>query len=228
MGGLATLVLRLAGPMQAWGTEARWEVRDAGSEPSKSGVVGLLAAALGRSRTESVDDLAHLRMGVRIEREGILKKDYQTAKDVALATDKKSGDVVSTRYYLADAEFLVALEGSQDLLEHLQAALDAPVFPLFLGRKSFLPSSLVNLPDSLYRSESVQQVLRARPWVPSLGKGGPPDQLRVVEETDNRGGSGVRRDQPVGASFSSREFVLRYVTTYWIDTPRQDVRSRGG
>jgi CRISPR system Cascade subunit CasD len=213
--------------MQAWGTEAKWEVRDAGREPSKSGVVGILAAALGRSRAEPVDDLAHLRMGVRVEREGVLKKDFQTAMDVSVLTGGRR-QIVSTRYYLADAEFLVALEGPQGLLNVLNAALDAPVFPTFLGRKSFLPSSPIQLRDGLYPDAPLQQVLRTRQWAPSLGKGDPPARLRVIEETERAQGDAVRRDQPVGASFASREFLLRYVTTYWVEPPLQNVRGEDG
>ena len=43
---MSVLLLRLAGPMQAWGTQSRFTVRDTGLEPSKSGVIGLLCAAL--------------------------------------------------------------------------------------------------------------------------------------------------------------------------------------
>ena len=76
---MSTLLLRLAGPMQSWGTQSRFSVRDTGLEPSKSGVVGLLCAALGLPRHEEVDHLAALSMGVRVDSEGALKMDYQTA-----------------------------------------------------------------------------------------------------------------------------------------------------
>jgi len=76
---MTTLLLRLAGPMQSWGTQSRFDHRDTGLEPSKSGVVGLLCAALGRPRAADGSDLAALRMGVRVDREGVLKVDYQTA-----------------------------------------------------------------------------------------------------------------------------------------------------
>jgi CRISPR system Cascade subunit CasD len=39
---MAVLLLRLAGPMQAWGTQSRFVNRDTELEPSKSGVIGLL------------------------------------------------------------------------------------------------------------------------------------------------------------------------------------------
>lgn len=67
---MSTLLLRLAGPMQAWGTDSKFEVRGAGREPSKSGVIGLLAAALGRSRDSDLSDLNALRFGIRVEQEG--------------------------------------------------------------------------------------------------------------------------------------------------------------
>ena len=44
---MAVLMLRLAAPMQSWGTDSKFEVRKTNREPTKSGVVGLLAAALG-------------------------------------------------------------------------------------------------------------------------------------------------------------------------------------
>ena len=83
-----TLLFRLAGPMQSWGVQSRFTVRDTGLEPSKSGVIGLVCAALGRARNQPVDDLAALRMGVRVDREGKLAKDYHTALDVIKAKGK--------------------------------------------------------------------------------------------------------------------------------------------
>ena len=67
---MPTLLLRLVGPMQSWGTTSRFDERDTGKEPSKSGVIGLLAAALGIDRENWVDlaPLTRLRMGVRHDR----------------------------------------------------------------------------------------------------------------------------------------------------------------
>ena len=75
---MPTLLIRLQGPLQSWGTRSRFDHRDTWPYPTKSGVVGLLAAALGRDRREDVSDLAALRMGVRVDRKGVLKVDYQT------------------------------------------------------------------------------------------------------------------------------------------------------
>lgn len=49
---MATLLLRLAAPLQAWGADSKFETRKTGREPTKSGVIGLLAAALGLRRDE--------------------------------------------------------------------------------------------------------------------------------------------------------------------------------
>lgn len=104
---MATLLLQLVGPMQAWGVTSRFDERDSGLEPSKSGVIGLLCAALGRDRAEPVDDLAALRMGVRVDREGLLMRDYQTATGLLLASGKPDHKrtAISPRFYLADAAF---------------------------------------------------------------------------------------------------------------------------
>ncbi|MHC1771726.1 MAG: type I-E CRISPR-associated protein Cas5/CasD [Flexilinea sp.] len=137
-----TILMRFVGPMQSWGIESNFTVRDSGLEPSKSGVIGIVCAALGRPRDASVDDLTCLRMGVRVDREGMLRSDYQISQNVldSSGSSHKSA-VTSTRYYLADAAFLVGLEGNDiDLLEQIQHALQYPRWGLFLGRKAFPPS----------------------------------------------------------------------------------------
>ena len=73
---MSTLLLRLAAPLQAWGINSKFDIRKTEREPSKSGVVGLLAAALGRRRDESLDDLTALTFGIRSDKEGELLKDF--------------------------------------------------------------------------------------------------------------------------------------------------------
>ena len=131
---MSTLLLRLAAPLQAWGINSKFDIRKTEREPSKSGVVGLLAAALGRRRDESLDDLTALTFGIRSDKEGELLKDFHM-----VLKDKKTS-YVTTRYYLADAIFLVGLESQDEtFLKTLDQALQAPVFPLFLGRRSPFP-----------------------------------------------------------------------------------------
>ena len=77
---MSTLLLRLAAPLQAWGTDSKFEVRRTNREPSKSGVIGLLAAALGLRRDADLSKLSALRFGVRVDRNGEVIKDFHMAK----------------------------------------------------------------------------------------------------------------------------------------------------
>ena len=67
---MATLLMRLAGPMQSWGTTSRFDQRDTGKEPSKSGVVGLLAAVLVHAEKRTADPVGPTEdaLGRRIDR----------------------------------------------------------------------------------------------------------------------------------------------------------------
>lgn len=206
---MATLLLQLAGPLQSWGTASRFDERDSQLEPSKSGVIGLLCAALGRDRAERVDDLAALRMGVRCDREGSLTRDFHTATGVLVATGKPDlgRTVISPRYYLADAVFLVGLESNDTaLLRTLHAALKQPVWPLALGRKSCPPGRPIWLPDGLWDDDLLTTLGKYPRLVPLRRE--QKNELRVMLEHDSEGA--VRFDQPVGP-FASRRFGPRYV-----------------
>ena len=108
---MATLLLRLAGPLQSWGVDSKFETRGTLDFPTKSGVIGLLAAALGYSRDEPLDRLNKLKFGVRVDKEGVRLHDYHTAKG-------KKDTYVTHRYYLSDAVFLAGLESGGSALCH--------------------------------------------------------------------------------------------------------------
>lgn len=183
------LLLRLEGPLQSWGTRARWDVRDTAPEPTKSGVVGLLGCALGCERgdplLETLD--AALRFGVRVEAPGRVLEDFQTITDflptaggefkvmggtksaAALRTtpDVKPATIISPRFYLEDAAFLVALAARDDapsgLLTRCADALHSPRWTLFLGRKCCVASRpiLDTLTDDY---ADLEDALRRHPW----------------------------------------------------------------
>ena len=165
--GKPILLLRLEGPLQSWGSRSRWDVRDTQPEPTKSGIVGLLGCALGygygdRRLEDELD--AGLRFGVRVEAPGRVLEDFQTVTDflptgggdfkvlggtksaAALRSDPgaRPATILSPRFYLEDAAFLVALEAvpgaADDLLTRSAAALQRPAWPLFLGRKACVPT----------------------------------------------------------------------------------------
>ncbi len=201
---MSTLLMRLSGPMQAWGVQSRFGVRDTLREPSKSGVIGLLAAAQGRPRSAPIDDLAVLRMGVRVDREGTLLRDYHTAQNVYRAKGGIKPTELSTRYYLSDACFLVGLEGELVLLDALHKALRDPVWSLFLGRRAFVPAEPIWLADGLSAYGLVEALL-GYPWL----KGEPAMYPLVRMVIEDRQGSEVRMDQP--RTFEPRQYAPRQV-----------------
>jgi CRISPR system Cascade subunit CasD len=225
---MPTLLLRLVGPMQSWGTTSRFDQRDTGKEPSKSGVTGLLAAALGieRENWDNLKPLTHLAMGVRHDRPGIPKRDYQTAgcsddNTIIKADGTPSKDgVVSQRFYLADAAFLVALQSDErPLLDKIYRALKDPVWPLALGRKSYVPSEPIYIENAL-QNVPLRQALLRWPWIakPRKWETLPEKLLITLESTD---GSGVlKMDQPL-SSFAERRFGARYVNSEWILFPQE-------
>ena len=222
---MSVLLMRLAGPMQAWGTQSRFSVRDTGLEPSKSGVIGLLCAALGKPRHETsgdgfptLADLARLRMAVRVDRPGTMLADYHTAQDVAKADGqrpRRRGDptftVTSTRYYLADADFLVGLAGPADLLRDLDTALGNPTWPLYLGRRAFLPAMSVRVADGLRKDGELPDALKTQPWWKRTERENPPETLRIVVETDEPVEGEVRNDIPLSFVSRRRSFAVRRV-----------------
>ncbi len=220
---MPTLLLRLVGPMQSWGTTSRFDQRDTGKEPSKSGVIGLLAAAMGidRENWTDLEPLTRLSLGVRYDRPGVPKKDYQTAgcaeTDTIIKADgtpSKDG-VVSNRFYLADAAFLVGLEGADRVfLEKAHAALQNPIWPLALGRKSYLPSELVWIKNGV-QDVSLREALAKWPWLGTLRRWEePPKKLRL--SLDSKDGSGLlKMDQPL-SSFAERRFGTRFVQSEWL------------
>jgi len=212
---MATLLMRISAPLQSWGTQSNFSHRDTGREPSKSGIVGLLCAALGRPRSEPVADLNALRMGVRIDQPGTILRDFHTAGNggyykVSGGIERKN-PIVSHRYYLADAKFLVGLEGDATLLAQLQAALQQPTWFLFFGRKAFVPTERIWLSDGLRDADLVAALSQYL----FLGANKNAKRLRLVVEDEN--GSVVRNDQPL--SFQSRRFLPRYLREFWVSNP---------
>ncbi|WP_445548498.1 type I-E CRISPR-associated protein Cas5/CasD [Frankia sp. CiP1_Cm_nod1] len=149
------MVLRLAGPVQSWGGTSMFNRRETLAEPTKSGLVGLLAAAQGRRRTDPIEDLLELVFGVRTDQPGTLLRDYHTVSDYrgvplpsasvsAKGTQKPTSPAkythVTERFYLQDAVFVVAVAAPDPVLVTLAEALRNPAFPLALGRRACPPT----------------------------------------------------------------------------------------
>ena len=149
------LVMRLAGPLQSWGVRSQFNRRETAGAPTKSGIVGLLAAAQGRTRHDVIDDLVGLSVGVRTDQPGSLLRDFHTVSDyrgvplpsatvTRKGVQKRTGPAkfthVTQRYYLQDAVFVAAVSGPSALLASLLGAMRQPAYPLSLGRRACVPT----------------------------------------------------------------------------------------
>lgn len=226
-----TLFLRLEGPLQSWGERGRWSVRDTALEPTKSGVIGLIACALGYREDEQIRPLSQkTHMGVRVDAPGRLITDYHTigggyeyptlltAEGKPKKTPKGQPHTeISLRDYLCDASFLIALQvkdpADADLIAQMAAALQNPVWPFYLGRKSCLPGAPVfagtgsypDLETALTQHSSFTPYYR-----PSYRERGKPLTPRMVIETEKPIG---RRHRDNIHSRRYRIFHPRYTTT---------------
>ncbi|MDO4606001.1 MAG: type I-E CRISPR-associated protein Cas5/CasD [Bowdeniella nasicola] len=214
---MTTLLLRLAGPMQAWGSQSRFATRATELWPSKSGVVGMLAAALGRARRESVADLAELPMAVRIEMPGTVLSDFHTAhnRDKAMP--------LTQRFYLHDAMFLVGIAAGDDLLHELNEALVRPRFPLALGRRSCPPAFPWNLGlrEAPLATAITSEEWHASEWFQRECSFGAGYKARVVAdagvlELDDSAEEFEVRDNPVSFDPARRQYGLRKVESMLI------------
>ena len=192
-----TIFLCLEGPLQAWGDTSKFVIRRTMDAPTKSGVLGLLCCAMGLSRQaarERLPELKDLAMGVRVDRPGIRWWDYHTVgADIGMTTaggglkTGAQGTLITRREYLADASFLVALQGDAKMIHDIAAAIASPKRPVFLGRKSCPPSAPVYAkpredepwtnPDCY---ETLDMALKAAPWHPRY-KGDPMPQNGMLE-----------------------------------------------
>lgn len=179
--------------MQSWGTRSRWDVRDTGPEPTKSGVIGLIGCAMGLHRNDQeLERLDRdLLFGIRIDRPGVVSTDYHTvsgyhrtaagdfkhsegtAASLAKAREHRESTIVSPRDYIHDAAFLVALTSNNStLLRQIAGELEhpdwpgnlrRPNWPLYLGRKACVPSRPI-FERLANEYESLEHALEGEPW----------------------------------------------------------------
>ena len=79
---MKNMLLTLKGPMQSWGTSSRFTKRRTSSEPSKSGIIGLLAAAQGRRRVDPIEDLVDLKLADVYKRQTDIRQRVATGAPI--------------------------------------------------------------------------------------------------------------------------------------------------
>lgn len=230
---MSVLALPLAAPLQSWGTSARFARRGTENAPSKSGVVGLLAAALGlrRDADDQLAELAALRFGVRIDQPGTRIRDFQTAHHL----DTGEAMPLSDRFYLADAVFIAAVEGDGALIDRLATALRTPAYLPYLGRRSCPPARPLQ-PTVHHGGASLTQVLADEPWQAAAWHQERRShqqhvELTVLVEAHTTGGApepqgDTLHDQPISYNPRHRRYALRTVHSDTVTVANRHARSR--
>ncbi len=224
MSDTAYVALLLDGPLQSWGFASRFQRRTTALHPTKSGIVGLIAAAMGLAKGSveeraMLQQLATLRMSsIAIPREApgsdepppvTRLDDYHTVLNTRRASGVPSKDAVVThRQYLLDARFGIILTGDRLVLERAATALQNPIWGVWFGRKSCIPAEPIF--RGLFNTElEAQRELIANKSVD--------DFTTVTEVTEFAEGTDSISDQPLsfGDGSSSgpigRRFAVRRI-----------------
>lgn len=224
MSDQAYLALLLDGPLQSWGFASRFERRTSGLHPTKSGVIGLICAAMGLAKDspEEQDVLPRLReskmMSITIPRHALSDgatlsllrlEDFHTVLDTRRASGKMNPDaVVTRREYLLEARFGIVLEGPKELLVRVEANLKDPIWGVWLGRKNCIPAEPIN--RGLFDTE-------ARALRKLVGDRATTEFTTVTEVNNFEEGTDSFSDQPVSfgdgssSGLDTRRFAVRRV-----------------
>lgn len=154
---MKTLTIRLTAPLQSYGNRASFSRRTTDEHPSKSAVLGMIAAAQGYKRDDPrIALLNDLSFAVRIDQPGRTLTDFQTAEW------KKDTRKVTYRDYLQDAVFIVAIGGEENVIDNIAYSLKHPVYQIFLGRRSNAPAGILQL--NFYADTTPKDVLEKLEW----------------------------------------------------------------
>lgn len=231
----AGLLLRLAGPMQSWGEHSTFNVRDTLPYPTRSGIIGLLAAALGLPRTASPTRFAALTITIRIDRPGTPMVDFHTVggglpRDKTVPTAEgtrraaNTATIVSHRAYLADAVFVAAIEGPAALITELCDALHEPVWGGYLGRRSCPPESPLLIAGPIPDADRLLTRLPLSRRRPHRRDERPDAEATVTVDFVHEGAhsAGIRtslNDVPESFSPHSRRYHSRDITIRPVELP---------
>lgn len=159
---MKTITIRLTSPLQSYGNEAKFNRRTSYYYPSKSAVIGMIAASLGYKReSNQIDNLKKLKFAIRIDQPAQTLTDFQVVeyhKSPTTLTKK-----VTYRNYLQDAVYIVAISSDDDMIiDQIKYALKHPKFQIYLGRKANVPAGILKIND--FKNMNPYDVLVNLPW----------------------------------------------------------------
>ncbi len=210
---IAYLAIYLNAPLQSWGYQSRFDRRTTLSHPTRSGLVGMLCAAMGIDRidTSKLDQFTELTMTMYTFQTAGRLMDFHTVgggwdkkthpQNVVAKADGKAGNtVVTRREFLQHSKFGVILKGDSDLLDRIAQALKNPKWGIWLGRKSCIPSTPV------YQGQFDSQAQALEHLQETAGSSA---TLVIQEVKTFEDGTDTLMDTPV--DFAKREFMPRRV-----------------
>lgn len=215
---MKTILLKFGGPMQSWGTSSHFETRNTDYYPSKSAVIGVIAASFGYSRDEDekIRKLNELDFAVRVDQVGLLRKDYHIASKY-----KNNGSIeknyVTNRYYLEDAIFVVAISSENEKwIEEIYAAIKNPYFQPFMGRRScpVQPDFVIDMVET-GAIEALQNLeWQASDWYKKRN-GNYVADIFADKDLLPEGGNSIRNDRVNSFSRKERKFGPRFEARTW-------------
>lgn len=230
----------LSGPQQSWGCSSKFNERDTERFPTYSGIIGLIACAMGieRDDTESLAKLSELKMSVRIDQAGELRSDWQVAHKQKLVMDKKNktnsachkvvsdtgsnATYAARRSYLSDAKFVVGLTGENEIVERIASAVRNPKWAPYLGRKAFVPDAPLFM--GIAEGEDILAIFRAIPLKTSESYARRHRMDTLPLWVDGRIDTGeppiatyVRKDMPVSFSSRHRRYLSHVFDEYLLE-----------
>jgi CRISPR system Cascade subunit CasD len=216
---MSALAFYIDAPLQSWGASSKFQYRETNSFPTKSALIGLIAAALGIDKhgadeTNKLRTLTDLKLTVvRVEKPEHKPSRMMDFHTVGGGYDKKAplwekmsipkkasgapfGTVITRRSYLTDASFIAILEGELETLQQVHSALMDPVWGVWFGRKTCLPASPLTPTMGEERQQAFDALLERLPEQTAA----PIEQFEYQEEIDVSSptdGSFYQSDQPI-------------------------------
>jgi CRISPR system Cascade subunit CasD len=230
------LTLYLRAPFQSWGASSKFGDRGTIDAPTRSGLLGLIAAACGIDKNDEesdrkwLDRAATLSLSVLAFRRGDRMTDYHTVgarydKDdpwqrrmiPTKAEDGKPKNYATEthRDYLVDSVFGAIITGDDALVDEMATGLANPVWGVWLGRKSCIPTEPI-LVGVFNSDEAARNALDARLHA-SLERGGGKVAGKREDEAVKFGLVEAAADDAeetlldVPVSFKKREFHARRI-----------------
>jgi len=226
-----TLPLRSSAPLQSCGSPGSIWKRATEDAPTKSGWIGLILNTMGHRKGESnpgipsVERLAQMRFGVRLDDPGTREWDYQVMGsrdgfDKANGKHEEKGQIPTERQYIANGTFLIAFEDEDaDLLNRIRESIRHSVRPIFLGRKSMPPHEPVWLNQGVQEGLSIEDTFQKISLLTFLYGGQTHKKVRALVETSHKDADFQIRDQPVVFDNVDSVYRPRGVRELWFDVP---------